>query len=262
MRSNTSVGHNSTSDQIQGVNSSSAGLIKATVGAAVVAAAILTFIWLPAEHGVDPTGVGHVLGLTEMGHIKEQLHKEADADAAAALAAGSVQPDSTDMLALNEKLDSIQAQLTAIAATVGASTRDISTQPAAQSTSVTQLETGSVTESDSPGAGVSVAGWTDEQDYTLTPGQGLEVKLVMDKGAVADYEWSANGAVVNHDTHGDGNDNDESISYKQGRSVPEQAGQLTAAFTGYHGWFWRNRTDDDVVITLRTRGDYKGIVLP
>ena len=84
----------------------------------------------------------------------------------------------------------------------------------------------------------------------------------MDKGAVADYEWSANGAVVNHDTHGDGSDNEESISYKQGRSVPEQAGQLTAAFTGYHGWFWRNRTDDDVVITLRTRGDYKGIVLP
>ncbi|WP_241427577.1 HupE/UreJ family protein [Fertoeibacter niger] len=43
------------------------------------------------------------------------------------------------------------------------------------------------------------------------------------------------------DTHGDGSGN--SISYEKGRAVPADAGELTAAFTGNHGWFWRNRGD-------------------
>ena len=35
-----------------------------------------------------------------------------------------------------------------------------------------------------------------------------------------------------------------------------QEGELVAAFDGSHGWFWRNRTDQDVKITLRTSGEY------
>ena len=81
----------------------------------------------------------------------------------------------------------------------------------------------------------------------------------MKKGATADFEWSANGAVLNHDTHGDGKG--QNISYKKGRAIPGQADKLTAAFTGNHGWFWRNRTDDEVVLTLRTRGDYEKTVV-
>ncbi len=46
------------------------------------------------------------------------------------------------------------------------------------------------------------------------------------------------------------------MSYEQGRGVPDQSGELVAAFTGNHGWFWRNRTDAPVTVTLRTRGDY------
>ncbi|MFT6308119.1 MAG: hypothetical protein ACJA0Z_003289, partial [Halioglobus sp.] len=203
---------------------------------------------LPAEYGIDPTGVGHVLGLTEMGQIKEQLHAEADADAAA-VAAESVQTASGGA-GLNQKLDAIQAQLAVIATTVGATSQTMSTQAVAQPAVTTQPDS----------APEPIASWLDEIDYTLPPGEGIEVKLIMDEGAVAEYEWSANGAVVNHDTHGDGDG--QSISYEQGRSVPDQAGQLVAAFTGNHGWFWRNRTDEDVVVTLRTRGDYKGMVLP
>ncbi|MBF3109459.1 transmembrane anchor protein, partial [Pseudomonas aeruginosa] len=28
---------------------------------------------------------------------------------------------------------------------------------------------------------------------------------------------------------------------------------------GKHGWFWRNRTDKSVTVTLRTQGDYIAI---
>jgi hypothetical protein len=42
---------------------SSADLARATVGAAVVAATLLIVVVLPAEYGIDPTGIGPVLGL-------------------------------------------------------------------------------------------------------------------------------------------------------------------------------------------------------
>lgn len=241
MQPNTRADGSTSSAHVQGVNATAGGLVKATLGAAIAAGAILTFVWLPAEYGIDPTGVGHVLGLTEMGHIKEQLHAEADADAAAALAVEAGQSVVVDS-DLTQRLDTIEAQLSAIAAAIGAVSP---TQSAAPQVSSDQT---------------SAATWLDENDYTLAPGEGIEIKLVMDEGAVAEYEWTANGAVVNHDTHGDGSGQD--ISYEQGRSVPEQSGKLTAAFAGNHGWFWRNRTDDDVVVTLRTRGDYSDVISP
>lgn len=59
---------------------SSARLLKSSIIAALAAVAILITIVLPAEYGIDPTGAGHVLGLTHMGEIKSQLHEEAEAD--------------------------------------------------------------------------------------------------------------------------------------------------------------------------------------
>lgn len=58
-------------------------LVRSTVVALAVAGAILMTVVLPAEYGVDPTGVGRVLGLTQMGEIKSRLATEAAADAAA-----------------------------------------------------------------------------------------------------------------------------------------------------------------------------------
>ncbi|BCA79052.1 transmembrane anchor protein [Desulfuromonas sp. AOP6] len=55
---------------------SSAKLIKSTIVAAVVAAFLLVVAILPAEYGIDPTGVGKVLGLTKMGEIKVSLAQE------------------------------------------------------------------------------------------------------------------------------------------------------------------------------------------
>jgi hypothetical protein len=250
MQSNASARVSTGSSNVRGVNATSGGLVKATLGAAVVAGAILTFVWLPAEYGIDPTGVGHVLGLTKMGNIKMQLHAEADADAAAA----KIKQNGVLVINATEitlKLDAIQTQLSAIAASVGANSITPDNQTLAQPVYIP---------TQAPKKELTAALWRDEGDYTLAPGEGIEVKLVMDQGATIEYEWSANGAVVNHDTHGDGNG--QSISYEQGRSVPELAGQLTAAFTGNHGWFWRNRTDDNVVLTLRTRGNYSVMVLP
>ena len=52
-------------------------LRRSTIAAAIGAVFIGVGVYLPAEYGIDPTGVGSVLGLTEMGEIKQQLAREA-----------------------------------------------------------------------------------------------------------------------------------------------------------------------------------------
>jgi hypothetical protein len=63
---------------------SSRALLRSTLIAAGVAAVLLVAVVLPAEYGVDPTGIGRVIGLTEMGEIKMELAREAEAAEAAA----------------------------------------------------------------------------------------------------------------------------------------------------------------------------------
>ncbi len=63
---------------VQSVPATPGGLIRSTLLAAAAAGAILVLFWLPAEYGIDPTGVGALTGLTEMGEIKQQLSAEAE----------------------------------------------------------------------------------------------------------------------------------------------------------------------------------------
>lgn len=53
-----------------------AKLIKETIIAIIIAAVILITIVLPAEFGIDPTGIGQLTGLKRMGEIKTSLAEE------------------------------------------------------------------------------------------------------------------------------------------------------------------------------------------
>lgn len=189
-------------------------LFRSTIIAIVSAIAILVTIVLPSEYAIDPTGIGRVLGLTEMGEIKGQLADEAEADRQNQSVAPATGPQSS-LIGLI----------------------------------FTELVVGTAHAQDTR---------TDEISVTLAPGEGAEVKLVMLKGATAEFQWStADGAVVNFDLHGDGGG--ENISYEKGRGVASAEGTLEAAFDGNHGWFWRNRTSADVTVTLKTTGGYSEI---
>lgn len=59
---------------------STAKLIKSTIIAAIVAVVLLVTVVMPAEYGIDPTGIGKAIGLKRMGEIKVSLAKEAAAD--------------------------------------------------------------------------------------------------------------------------------------------------------------------------------------
>ena len=197
---------------------SSGQLLRSTFLAMITAAALLVTVVLPAEYGIDPTGVGQALGLKEMGDIKTQLEQEAAEDAAAEVKSTSPLKGSSLWNHLGRwVIGSAQAQ-------------------------------------------IKISARTDETSVTLQPGEGVEVKASLTKGQKIVYSWTTDGGKVNHDTHGEPHSNpNATTSYSKGRGVEKDEGTLTAAFDGSHGWFWRNRTDKPVTVTLKTQGDYAEI---
>ncbi len=101
---------------------------------------------------------------------------------------------------------------------------------------------------------------SDETVVSLKPGEGVEYKLTMNRGAKVEYSWKAEGGVVNYDMHGKAADGaKDEKSYKSERGVAGDKGVLAARSDGGHGWFWRNRGARDVAITLKTTGAYTEI---
>lgn len=82
---------NSTASVTLPYQASAGALTRAIIGAGVAAAAILTLFVLPAEWGIDPTGVGKTLGLTRMAQNPEA--DEADFPTVAADSAALTIPD-------------------------------------------------------------------------------------------------------------------------------------------------------------------------
>jgi hypothetical protein len=193
-------------------------LLRSTAIAVVIAATLLITVVLPAEYGIDPTGIGQRLNLTAMGKIKASLAAEAAADKKSALTT------------MPQQASAAAPQISELA------------------TSEKAPETIAATKS-------------DEMKVTLKPGEATEVKLRMVKGAKVTYSWRTDGGLVNHDTHGDplNGPKDAYYGYSKAKQVSGDTGELTAAFDGNHGWFWRNRSDNDVTITLKTTGTYQSI---
>jgi hypothetical protein len=167
---------------------SSHWLNRAVLVAMATAAVIITTTVLPAEYGVDPTGIGRVLGLTQMGEMK----------------VGSKAP----------------------------------TGP---------VKGDNITETPDGGKRVQIV---------IGPYGLREVKAEMEAGTEMTYEWSANGAEVEFDFHGDPEVKSASgapPSYETGTKASAK-GTLKANFAGHHGWAWKNLTSKPVTITATVKG--------
>ena len=180
--------------------------------ALLLAAFIGVAIVLPAETDRDPTGLGRVFGLAEMGRIKVALANEAAADAKAA--------------------DAKAADAKAADARPNVGERRPTTVPGSR--------------------------WRDSMSITLQPSEGIEVKMSMRTAEKARYAWTTDGGEVYFNMHGEPPNAPKDYAahrYGKGTSAAE-SGELVAAFDGVHGWFWRNRTDLPITITLQTAGEY------
>lgn len=173
-------------------------LLRSTVIAFLVAVAILVAVVLPAEYGVDPTGVGRWLGLTEMGEIKQQLAAEVEHVPAPSASIAEPPPE----------------------------------EPAS---------------------------WREVRTLTLAPAEGDSIKLVMQAGDTVTYEWSVDRGHLNSDLHTDDGPGGKAHHYRQGRAESSADGEFSAISDGVHGWFWRNRSDESVTMTLRLKGAYQGV---
>ena len=198
-------------------------LLRSTVIAILIAAGLLVTVVMPSEYAIDPTGMGRALGLTQMGELKITLAQEALAGAAPPQPAVSVSAPIPAPQA---------AQVQPIAKPVA--------QPVATSTPALK---------------------TNQMSVTLKPGEGTEIKLEVLKNKTVSYEWTAVGGPVNYDTHGEPYNGEKGYfhSYNKGKQVKSDKGEFTAIFDGTHGWFWRNRSNNNVTIALKTTGDYLSV---
>ncbi|MSR10183.1 MAG: hypothetical protein EXR84_00050 [Gammaproteobacteria bacterium] len=166
-----------------------ASLLKAFVLAFIVATILLVTVVLPIEFGVDPTGLGTRLGLTNM------------------LAADFV-PE-----IVNRPVDSV------------------------------------------------LPSREDTVEILLPARDGLEYKFFLNQYASLNYQWTSTGPVY-FDLHGEPevNANGYFESYAEAK-LSEMRGTITTPFAGSHGWYFRNDTETDATVTLKTKGNYSVIGL-
>lgn len=105
------------------------------------------------------------------------------------------------------------------------------------------------------GASRTTAG-NDTFEIRLAPNESLEFKLIMEEDDAVDYAWNTS-APVTYDLHGEPEDPDASFrSYDSGEGSARE-GHLEVPFTGSHGWYWKNPTEDPLVVELRIDGVYE-----
>lgn len=102
----------------------------------------------------------------------------------------------------------------------------------------------------------------DETAIVIAANSGLEYKFYVEQYQELNYEWSSGESDLYFDLHGEpeGNTTGYFKSFAEATNR-EMKGSITAPFTGSHGWYWRNRSNIEVVVNLKTNGKYEIIGL-
>jgi hypothetical protein len=194
-------------------------LAKATCVAALVAGALLVTTILPAEYGIDPTGIGRLLGLTQMGTSKQTPPAE-------------------------RRTNAIGVDGPALAWARGTGMAE--TMIDADTQSRYRLAQSGATER------------SDEVTLTLKPNESAEVKAFMKTGDEMKYAWSTTGGRLNFEFHGEPPNAPSNVFTSYAKGTRDKAeGTFKAKFDGTHGWFWRNRTSQPITVTVKTVGRYE-----
>jgi len=200
---------------------SSGRIVAASIVAAIVALVVLVVAILPAEYGIDPLGTGKALGLLE-------------------LSQATAKPTNAGPDALAYEIAPVLEQSPA------------GNAPTVRNTFVAQPNRYK----------------TDSRQVELAPGEGMEIKYNMKRGAGLVYSWMASAPLM-YEFHGEpdkkpegrgGTDYYESYDLDDKKGADHGHGTFLAPSTGIHGWFWENKSDKPVTMTLVSSGFYDFII--
>ena len=186
--------------------------------------AILFALVLPAEYGIDPFRTGRALGLTDLASTAE---RPSTPQASAVLLAPTA---SVEKAFINPIL-------------VPSPAGDAPTVKDAFLAQPARFQ-------------------FDSREITLDPGEGMEIKYNMKKGAGLVYSWTG-GETLLYEFHGEpdvkpagreGTDYYESYELNDKTGDNQGHGTFIAPSTGIHGWFWENKTGKKVTLKLVSAG--------
>ena len=198
--------------------------------ALVVAVVVLITAVLPAEYGIDPSGLGKRIGLIQLYQADNTINKATAPTAQNSTESGQILGDSINNSS-DQTLDEPPSKTT-----------DKVADKVLQKRPTKWL--------------------SDNIKLTLLPKQGMEVKAHIEQGNKMLFHWEVSEGTVSFDMHGNvinAAENDFT-SYWLSKGETQSAGTFTAPFSGLHGWYWENETDLPITIKLTTEGYYQGLV--
>jgi hypothetical protein len=115
-------------------------------------------------------------------------------------------------------------------------------------------------EADNPPPEVQYTEREDTIEVMVPAKKGIEYKFKSLKYGSTKYEWATNKGIVYIDFHGEVKQEKppENVFYESYTLAysNNMAGTLTAPFEGKHGWYFRNDTNEDIVVSIRLNGQY------
>ena len=193
-------------------------LLKSLIIALIIGAIVLLTSVLPAEYGIDPLGTGKLFGFSKLYQGNEQIEN-------------------------NEIYSSLNF-------------KKIKMEKLGSPQSVPKPS-----ETDNPPPEVQYSVREDTIEVIVPAKKGIEYKFKSLKYGRTKYEWSTDKGIVYIDFHGEVKQENSSKnvfyeSYTLAYSN-NMAGTLTAPFEGKHGWYFRNETNQDIVVAIRLNGQYE-----
>ena len=193
-------------------------LLKSLIIALIIGAIVLLTAVLPAEYGLDPLGTGKLFGFSKLYQGNEKIES-------------------------NEIYSSLNFKKIKIGK-LGS-----------------PLSVPKPSEADNPPPEVQYPQREDTIEVVVPAEKGIEYKFKSLKYGSTKYEWVTDKGIVYIDFHGEvKQENPPKNVYYESYTLAysnNMAGTLTAPFEGKHGWYFRNETKEDIIVTIRLNGNYE-----
>jgi len=99
-------------------------------------------------------------------------------------------------------------------------------------------------------------------NITVPARGGIEFKFSMLKYQKMQYDWQTNGEQLYFDLHGE--PKGDTTGYFESYAIATLSamkGSFIAPFAGSHGWYWKNKSNNPVLVKLIVTGEYNIIDL-